>query len=477
MAYSVLIADDDNSLRSVLSATLKKAGYDTVQAKNGKEAVGCVQENEFDVVLLDIFLGDADGLELIESIQELDPAAAIIIITGHGTTQTAIEAAKRQAYSYLTKPIDRNELLDLIDRAASAASITKEETDTESTQTPPSLDGQGRMVGQCPAMQTVYQIIGRAAVSGETVLIMGESGTGKELVADLIHQNSPRSENPFVVVDCSAIPPTLIESTLFGHVKGAYTDAHTDRKGKFEQANSGTIFLDEVGELPIEVQMKLLRVLQEREIEPVGSSKTIPVNVRIIAATNRQLDTAVSQKTFRDDLYYRLNVIPISLPSLRERKEDIPDLIDLFTSRFAQEYQLPKIGISSDTIKRLTEYEWPGNVRELENAIKRALVMCAGQMLLTEHFSPIFEKSISDMPIDNQDTDQQIYTLLQGQIANYLESDADDSELYASIRSIFEKPLFEIVLEHTEGNRSKASEILGINRNTLHTKLTEYDIK
>ena len=477
MSYSVLIADDDHSLRSVLSAALNKAGYHTVKARNGKEAIDCVQKDEFDVILLDIFLGDADGLELIESIQDLNPTAAIIVITGHGTTQTAIEAAKRQAYSYLTKPVDRNELLDLVDRAASAASITKEETEIGVAQTAQSIDGHGRMVGQSPTMQTVYQIIGRAAVSDETVLIMGESGTGKELVAELIHQNSPRSENPFVVVDCSAIPPSLIESTLFGHVKGAFTDAHADRKGKFEQADSGTIFLDEVGELPIDVQMKLLRVLQERKIEPVGSNETRPVNVRIIAATNRKLDTAISQKTFRDDLYYRLNVVPISLPPLRERKEDIPELIDLFTSRFAQEYQLPKIGISSETIKKLIEYEWPGNVRELENAIKRALVMCSGQMLLTEHFSQIFDRPISDSTIDNQNPDQQIHTLLQGEVERYLESEADAGQLYAAIRSVFEKPLFEIVLEHTDGNRSKASEILGINRNTLHTKLNEYDIK
>ncbi len=477
MSYSVLIADDDHSLRSVLSAALNKAGYHTVKARNGKETIDCVQKDEFDVILLDIFLGDADGLELIESIQELNPAAAIIVITGHGTTQTAIEAAKRQAYSYLTKPVDRNELLDLVDRAASAASITKEETEIGVAQTAQSIDGQGRMVGQSPTMQAVYQIIGRAAVSDETVLIMGESGTGKELVAELIHQNSPRSDNPFVVVDCSAIPPSLIESTLFGHVKGAFTDAHADRKGKFEQADSGTIFLDEVGELPIDVQMKLLRVLQEREIEPVGSNDTRPVNVRIIAATNRKLDTAISQKTFRDDLYYRLNVVPISLPPLRERKEDIPELIDLFTSRFAQEYQLPKIGVSSETIKKLIEYEWPGNVRELENAIKRALVMCSGQMLLTEHFSQIFDKPISDSTMDNQNPDQQIHALLRGEVERYLESEADAGQLYAAIRSVFEKPLFEIVLEHTDGNRSKASEILGINRNTLHTKLNEYGIK
>lgn len=475
MSYSVLIADDDNSLRQVLSAALNKAGYETVKARNGKETLDCVQQNEFDVILLDIFLGDADGLELIESIQEINPAVAIIIITGHGTTQTAIEAAKRRAYGYLTKPVDRNELLDLVDRAASAVSITKEETgDTGDVQT---IDPQGRMVGKSPAMQGVYQIIGRAAISDETVLIMGESGTGKELVAELIHKNSPRSENPFVVVDCSAIPSSLIESTLFGHVKGAYTDAHADRKGKFEQADSGTIFLDEVGELPIDVQMKLLRVIQEREIEPVGSNETRPVNVRIIAATNRKLDTAISQKTFRDDLYYRLNVVPISLPPLKERKEDIPELIDLFTNQFAQEYQLPKIGLSSETIEKLIEYEWPGNVRELENAIKRALVMCSGQMLLTEHFSEILDKPIMDSNADNQNLDIQIQTLLQGQVTHLLESETDIGQLYAKIRAVFEKPLFEIVLEHTDGNRSKASEILGINRNTLHTKLNEHDIK
>ncbi|RKU25533.1 two-component system response regulator [Candidatus Poribacteria bacterium] len=475
MSYAILIVDDDNSLRQVLSAALNKAGYNTIKARNGKEAIECVRKNEIDVILLDIFLGDVDGLDLIESIQEINPTVAIIIITGHGTTQTAIEAAKRRAYGYLTKPVDREELLDLVDRAASAVSITKEETDD--TQEAESIDSQGRMVGKSPAMQVVYQIIGRAAVSDETVLIMGESGTGKELVAELIHKNSPRTENPFIVVDCSAIPPSLIESTLFGHVKGAFTDAHADRKGKFEQADSGTIFLDEVGELPIDVQMKLLRVLQEREIEPVGSNDTRSVNVRIIAATNQKLDTAITEKTFRDDLYYRLNVVPISLPPLRERREDIPDLIDLFTSRFAQEYQIPKIGISSETIDKLIEHEWHGNVRELENAIKRALVMCSGQMLLPEHFSEILDKPVLETNLNNQNLDLQMISLLQGQIAHLLESNEDDGQLYAKIRAIFEKPLFEIVLEHTDGNRSKASEILGINRNTLHTKLNEYDIK
>ena len=470
MSNLVLIADDDDSLRHILAVTLEKAGYETLKARNGAETLACVKETNVDVILLDIWLGDANGLELIEDIQQYNSTASIIIITAHGTTQTAIDAAKQRAYGYLTKPIDQKQLLDLVSRAAAATHQTK----TVKTSTSPDFDRHGKMVGQSPAMQEVYHKIGRAAVSDETVLVLGESGTGKELVAQLIHQNSRRVHNPFVVVDCGAMPSSLIESALFGHVKGAYTDAHSARKGKFQQADSGTIFLDEIGELPIEVQMKLLRVLQEREVEPMGGTETHAVDVRIIAATNRRLEAEIAQKSFREDLYYRLNVIPISLPPLRERKEDIPELVDLFTRQFVEEYQLPEIGISTEVVKQLTTYDWPGNVRELENAIKRALVMCSGQMLLPEHFDPILEKST---PISEPgDLNTQVHAMLQAHIEQYMESDVPLGELYAEIREVFEKPLFKIVLEHTNGNRSKASDILGINRNTLHTKLVEYQL-
>ncbi len=471
MSNLVLIADDDDSLRHILAATLERAGYETLKARNGAETLAAVEEANVDVILLDIWLGDANGLELIEDIQQSNSTASIIIITAHGTTQTAIDAAKQRAYGYLTKPIDQKQLLDLVSRAAAA---TKQTKDVKTSITAIDADGQGRMVGQSAAMQEVYHKIGRAAVSDETVLVLGESGTGKELVAQLIHQNSRRVHNPFVVVDCGAMPSSLIESALFGHVKGAYTDAHSARKGKFQQADSGTIFLDEIAELPIEVQMKLLRVLQEREVEPMGGTETHAVDVRIIAATNRRLETAIAQKSFREDLYYRLNVIPISLPPLRERKEDIPELIDLFTHQFVEEYQLPEIGISTEVVKQLTAYDWPGNVRELENAIKRALVMCSGQMLLPEHFDPILKPLA---PISEPgNLDAQVHAMLQAHIAQYMESDTPPGELYAEIREIFEKPLFKIVLAHTNGNRSKASDILGINRNTLHTKLVEYKL-
>ena len=470
MSNLVLIADDDDSLRHILAATLERAGYDTLKARNGSETLASVKSADIDVILLDIWLGDANGLELIEEIQKYNSNASIIIITAHGTTQTAIDAAKRRAYWYLTKPIDQKQLLDLVSRAAAATNQAK----NVKTSVLPDVDRQGRMVGQSPAMQEVYLKIGRAAVSDETVLVLGESGTGKELVAQLIHQNSHRAHNPFVVVDCGAMPSSLIESALFGHVKGAYTDAHTARTGKFQQADSGTIFLDEIGELPIEVQMKLLRVLQEREVEPMGGTETHAVDVRIIAATNRQLETAIAQKAFREDLYYRLNVIPISLPPLRERKEDIRELIDLFMHRFVEEYQLSGIRISTEVVKLLIAYEWPGNVRELENAIKRALVMCSGQMLLPEHFDPILNQP---SPLGQQgNLDTQIYALLHAHVEQYMKSEAPPGELYAEIRAIFEKPLFKIVLEHTNGNRSKAADILGINRNTLHTKLVEYKL-
>ena len=470
MSNLVLIADDDDSLRHILAATLERAGYETVKARNGAETLARVQTEDIDVILLDIWLGDANGLELIEDIQQHNSTASIIIITAHGTTQTAIDAAKQRAYGYLTKPIDQKELIGLVSRAATATNQTK----NLKTSTSQDFDRHGKMVGQSAAMQEVYLKIGRAAVSDETVLVLGESGTGKELVAELIHQNSRRAQNPFVVVDCGAMPSSLIESALFGHVKGAYTDAHSARKGKFEQADSGTIFLDEIGELPIEVQTKLLRVLQEREVEPMGGTETHAVDVRIIAATNRRLETAITQKAFREDLYYRLNVIPISLPPLRERKEDIPELIDLFTQQFVEEYQLPEIGISTEVIKQLTAYDWPGNVRELENAIKRALVMCSGQMLLPEHFDTILEEAA---PISEPgNLDAQVHALLHAHVEQHIESEASLGDLYSEIREIFEKPLFKIVLAHTNGNRSKAAEILGINRNTLHTKLVEYEL-
>ncbi len=484
MKHSILIADDDDSIRFVLTKALEKEGHLVHVARNGSETLACLDVEAIDVILLDIFMPDANGLELIENIQAINNTASIIVITAHGTTQTAIDAAKRRAYDYLTKPFDINSVVSMVSRAANAAdqanASVKAGNRTEKEDGRPGQDTEAkatRLVGESPAMHAVYLVIGRAAVSDETVLIMGESGTGKELVARAIHENSSRADSEFVVVDCSAIPPALIESALFGHVRGAYTGAEVARQGKFEQASGGTIFLDEIGELPIEVQMKLLRVLQEREVEPVGSNETRQVDVRVVAATNRQLEQSIQDSSFRKDLYYRLNIIPIYLPPLRERKTDIPDLIDFFIARFAEEYAQPKATISSEAFKRLMAYDWPGNIRELENTLKRALVLCSGRVLLPEHFPTFAEGESYPSALEGSTLEGQLRILLNEWVSQNFESDQSEGELYSKIRAIFEKPLFEIVLKQTGWNRSKAADILGINRNTLHSKMDEHDIK
>ena len=482
MTHTILIADDDDSIRFVLEKALQKEGYRTFSARNGKETVDLLRSQAIDTIFLDIFMPDVNGLDLIEELQEINKAASIIIITAHGTTQTAIEAAKRHAYDYVTKPFDLQEIIPLVSRAVYAADQTKtamaEDSPPEDTVTPQGGDDVGtQIVGESDAMHVIYLTIGRAAISDETVLIMGESGTGKESIAKAIHQNSKRADEAFVVVDCSAIPSDLIESALFGHVKGAYTGADTARQGKFEQADRGTIFLDEVGELPIEVQMKLLRVLQEREVEPIGSNEIRKVDVRVVAATNRRLDLAIQEGAFREDLFYRLNVVPIFLPPLRDRKEDIPDLVDFFMARFAQDYGQSKGAISSEAFKLLMTYDWPGNVRELENALKRALVMCAGQVLLPEHFPELSGSPTAPTTKASTGFESRLAVLMSERVDEFIESGSAAGSLHGEVRIAVEKPLFELILQRTGWNRKKAAEILGINRNTLHSKMEEYGIQ
>ena len=482
MTHTILIADDDDSIRFVLEKALQKEGYRTFSARNGKETVDLLRSEAIDTIFLDIFMPDVNGLELIEELQDINGTASIIVITAHGTTQTAIEAAKRHAYDYVTKPFDLQEITPLVSRAVYAADQAKtvlaEDPEPEDNVALQNGEDVGtQIVGESDAMHAIYLTIGRAAISDETVLIMGESGTGKESIARAIHQNSMRAEEAFVVVDCSAIPSDLIESALFGHVKGAYTGADTAREGKFEQADRGTIFLDEVGELPIEVQMKLLRVLQEREVEPIGSNEIRKVNVRVVAATNRQLDLAIQEGAFREDLFYRLNVVPIFLPPLRERKEDIPDLVDFFMSRYARDYDQPRGTISQEAFKLLTVYDWPGNVRELENSLKRALVMCAGQVLLPEHFPELSGRPTVSATKAPTGFESRLAVLMLERVDEFIESGAAAGSLHAEIRIAVEKPLFEFILERTGWNRRKAAEILGINRNTLHSKMAEYGIQ
>ena len=473
--HKILIADDDESIRFVLSKALEKEGYLILHACDGKQTIKLLESDTVSAIFLDIFMPDINGLDLIPEILEIQDAASIVVITAHGDTQTAIESAKQGAYDYLTKPFDIKEVATTAKRAVNATQQVIESQGLSYHDSPKVQ--RSKIVGKSSEMRRVYQVIGRSATSDETVLIMGESGTGKELVAHAIHQNSNRSDQAFVVFDCSAIPANLIESALFGHVKGAFTGADSARQGKFERSNGGTIFLDEVGELSTETQMKLLRVLQEREVEPVGANQPRKVDVRVVAATNRQLQYDVKENVFRGDLYYRLNVIPIYVPPLRDRKEDIPDLVDLFATQFASEYRQPKTAISDQTSELLMAHNWPGNVRELENTIKQGLVMCPGTVLLPEHCPQLLDEQLESTTLAESDQEIRIRRIIKNKVENYLDSGVDDESLYQCIRKTMEKPLFEIVLGKTDGNRSKAAEILGMNRNTLHAKIEEYGIE
>ena len=473
--HKILIVDDDESIRFVLSKALEKEGYLPLLACDGKETIKLLELDPVSAVFLDIFMPDINGLDLIPEILEIQNSVSIVVITAHGDTQTAIESAKQGAYDYITKPFDIKEVAATAKRAVNATEQVKESQDFSDADSPKSQGS--KIVGQSLEMRRVYQIIGRAATSNETVLVMGESGTGKELVARAIHQNSNRADQAFVVFDCSTIPANLIESALFGHVKGAFTGADSSRQGKFEQSNGGTIFLDEVGELSADTQMKLLRVLQEREVEPVGANQSRKIDARVVAATNRQLQQDVKENAFREDLYYRLNVIPIYIPPLRDRKEDIPDLVDLFTTQFANEYKQLKVAISDQTCELLMNHSWPGNVRELENIIKQGLVMCSGTVLLPEHCPQLLGEQFKFTTPAESDQEIRVRRIIKSKVESYLDSGVDDRSLYQHIRETMEKPLFEIVLRRAEGNRSKAAEILGINRNTLHVKIEEYGIE
>ncbi len=473
--YHVLIVDDDDSIRFVLQRALEQGGHRVKTARNAREGIELFQEQSFDVVFLDIFMPDANGLETLEQLQAHDPTASVIVITAHGNAQTAIGATRRRAYDYITKPFDIYEIRTLTQRAGNAAQAvrvaeSKAETDTVSDPT-----GQ-EMVGTSTAMQEVYKQIGRVALRDVTVLLLGESGTGKEMVAQAIHRYSDRANEPFVAVNCSAIPGTLLESELFGYVRGAFTGATGSRRGRFEQASGGTIFLDEIADLPLELQPKILRVLQTREFEPLGADVSHKVDVRVIAATNQNLEEAMEQGKFREDLYYRLNVVPIHLPPLREHKEDIPELVSHFLQQFAGSMsQTSNMGrkipnVHPGVMTMLINYDWPGNVRELENMVKRALVMATGSVLLPEHFP-----SLLDAALNIQRTSP-LLADLESRVDRYFE-EGQQGVLRAEIIAQIEKPLIEMVLKRTQGNRSRAAEWLGINRNTLNSKIREYKIQ
>ena len=465
MSARILVADDEDSLRWVLEKGLHQAGYEVTAVKDGAAAVRAVEAEPFDLVLLDVRMPGMDGLTALGKMRELRPTASIVVMTAHGTMETAIQAMQRGAYDYLTKPFDLDEVLLLAQRALEAGRLTQEVARLKSGMQ--EVREFSALIGRHPRMQDVYKTIGRIAGSDVTVLLRGESGTGKELVARAIHHYSRRAGRPFVAVSCAAIPGTLLESEMFGHERGAFTDAKDRRLGKFELAHGGTLYLDEIGDMPLELQTKLLRALQERTIERLGGR----IDVRVLAATNRDLETAMREATFREDLYYRLNVVTLNLPPLRERRRDVPLLVEHFLAKHGPD--LGERGVAPEALDRLVGHDWPGNVRELENVVQRAMVMATSGVILPEHL-PIGPVSAAASVAVDASLEEIIERKLLECVRGLREHSS--ANLYDLMIGLVEKPLLRAVLRETSGNQVRAAQILGINRNTLRKKLTEHGI-
>lgn len=467
----ILIADDEDLIRRVLADTLSEEGHTVETVPSGKLAWERLQAQPFTLAFVDIRMPEINGLDLLVRVQEKRLTTPIVIMTGQTTLTNAVEAMKRGAFDYLPKPFDLEEVKALVARACEAQHLTN---DTEE----PVLTTPGKseqIIGHSPAMQEIYKVIGRVVKNDATVLIQGESGTGKELIAKVIHRYSTRWRAPFVGVNCSAIPMDLLESEFFGHERGAFTGAIERRVGKFEQAAGGTLFLDEIGDMPLVLQAKLLRVIQEREFTRIGGRDTLTADVRIIAATNKDLAIAVREQLFREDLYFRLRVVPITLPPLRQRREDITELTTYFLDKINRSMGTSVTGVSPDALATLLQYSWPGNIRELENVLLRAAVLAPGRMLtLTDLLLPQTEASATE-----DFTELSLEEVLRRKLRPYFHqpSGVVSPDLYTAIIEQVEKPLIELTLEYTGGNQLKAADVLGINRNTLRKKITDLKIE
>jgi len=467
-AGKVLIVDDEKNIRLVLGRLLEKEGYTVSTAGSAEEALALLVNDRFDLALLDIRMSGMDGLTALSRMKEIDPEISVIVMTAYGTMNAAVEAMKGGAYDYLTKPLD-NEIVKLtVAKSLQAQCLGRDSSLIgSSADRGYELDS---LIGNSPPMQEVYKTIGKVAASEVTVLIRGESGTGKELVARAIHRHSLRVGGPFVAVNSAAVPETLLESELFGHVKGAFTGAISHREGKFELANGGTIFLDEIGELSLDLQTKLLRAIQFKEFERVGGKELIKSDFRLVAATSRDLEADMEEGSFRDDLYYRLNVVSITLPPLRERKEDILLLAHYFIDRFSRENGRKALGISTEALEVLMNYDWAGNVRELENMIRRAIILEKGNTILPESLRlPSRGRRASF-----SDEDGSLMEMIERKTLDLLD---EGGGLYHKILALVEKPMIETVLRETDGNQIRTAEVLGINRNTLRKKIDSLGIR
>lgn len=465
----ILIIDDDDQLRKSFVKLLTEEGYSVESAPSGEDGLKRIGEKMPDLVVLDMRLPGMNGFETFQAIHQVEPKLPVIIMTAYGTTETAIEATKMGAFDYVLKPFDIPDMLKVIEQGLEAGRFMRSPVDMNAV--PETASGEA-IIGRSEQMQEVYKAIGRVASTDATVLIRGESGTGKELVARAIYHHSLRGNKPFHVINCVAIPENLLESELFGYEKGAFTGATHRRVGKVEQANGGTVFLDEIGDMPISIQAKILRLLQERKIERLGGRETISVDVRIIASTNRDLEVAIAGNQFREDLYYRLKVVTIWLPSLRERKGDIPLLTDYYISRHVAELSIDNPGITKEAKEMLSHYSWPGNVRELANTIQKALIFNRGAPISPDDITPAimvkdFNKRDVAEPGDQAIRQWARELLTTGAAENTFDSSMDR---FASL-------LISEALNLTGGNRSRAAKLLGLSRPTLHSKIEKYGLK
>jgi DNA-binding NtrC family response regulator len=445
----VLVVDDDQDMRTLLCDELQERGYRVIAASDGREALKKLGEEDCAVVLTDLRMRGMQGLELLNEVKRDHPGTNVIIMTAFGSVESAIDAMKQGAYDYVTKPIKNEEMALVVEKAVRDALLRREVQQLRRAVREEYSFHQ--ILGKSKSMREVFDLIRRVADSQTNVLITGESGTGKELAAKAIHFNSDRRGGPFVPVNCAAIPEALLESELFGHVKGAFTDARGDKRGLFEEAHGGTLFLDEISELPVMLQAKILRAIQEKEIRRVGSTKSIAVDVRIIAATNLALAEEVKAKRFREDLYYRLNVIEIRMPPLRERREDIPLLVDAFLKKCAEAGKKSVKGLAESALAMLMEYPWPGNVRELENVIERAVTLTRGEKVAPDDLPPAIHGSRGDRKVIDEAADRTL--------------PLDEVEKEYILR----------ILEKTGGNKYQAAQLLGIDRKTLYRKLGEIE--
>ena len=471
----ILIADDEPNLRRVVAAQLERDGYEVHAVENGAEAIDALGEHHIDVVITDLRMPKVDGMALLKHVVEHHHDVPVIMITAHGTVDTAVEALKLGAFDYVTKPFDKDELRNVVAKAARTRELSDRDVHAETAE-----PGRYRLIGQSPTMLDVYGIIEKVADTPSTVLITGESGTGKELIARALHENSSRRDKPFIRVNCAAIPRDLIESELFGYEKGAFTGAVTSKPGRFELAHQGTLFLDEIGEIPVNMQVKLLRAIQESEFERVGGIKTIKVDVRLIAATNRDLAAEIQKGRFREDLYYRINVVQVRLPALRERKSDVPLLVGHFVRRFNERLKKNVAGVADDAMEQLLAHPWRGNIRELENVIERCILFCESDRIALEDLPEELRRASTDgadglLPSSSKTTPVDLPA-----------GPADESgagegrSLKQAVREAaarVEKELIVRALKQTGGNVTHTARLLKISRKSLQTKMKDLGLR